>query len=815
MYNKNESVKQIKGTEGKLPRREIQRRCWIVGLILATIGTLVGVCYDAGISSEERVILGSLDEAVQALNDALIRYQDIEASQAAKVEKTMEAKEDSLKKIATLLNQAKTDSRDFKTANEWPTQEKTDASNQSKKDRARKVEDYRKLAEEERSKIAAPPVTPAAETSAPGPIEEQQSVSEQENILPQESSEQAAAAYASAASSDDEFTEDDLFADDIDTPDTGTEAVSTELFDSSGTEGASSSMESAFGDEDWEKHARTLGELLDKGDLSAAGEKLQAFCDLVGDLIATSKGQMKSKDAKTRYDSIKATYEQLSGEVSATLQRSPRSQNIENRVVALLAKADEYLAAFPDATYLEDVHVPIPEPKPVVLVPGEADFSIVTSQEMADSLVRNLVENWLTNYAGASQPVSPQTCENGWHYELQRNGEKQTVDVIVAASTGGAHVYISPQQNLQTAGNYSGDACRTICLDALLFMNAESSRPVMELNDIRKAKKYLMPEGTMDRVASDLFKFNYRSGDVQLTEASAQLPSDGLLAVTYHSRSLFGGNPVSIQYNKPRSCTPDAMSIASRHYLYTFDIVMETLKDDGKQLRESFESYFMGKQEASELISAHGYVPLYAGANLKPTLLTEQSLPVKQILSRLDKNTKAEFGYLDGRATVQGLLLPYPVRFPTDSDSETRCVLRDDDLALLRRMVSENLKELRKKYSKLLVVVTGHTDVRGDRNKKNMPLSRNRAARFLQNSLSADIAKDMITAPEKIDKNQDVAPYKGGDDVMVMSHGCSEDYYIVSEEEARTYGDNQETVDKMYQPDRRANIYVILPADVQ
>ncbi len=860
---KTTTTKSGKGGTQKLTREQIRRRCWIAGLSVAALGLLAWLLHEPKQSDVEKQLLDSCEANMTALSDALSAFQDAEAMQAERVKKELAEREDVVQRIAQLAHRAKELTRDFDVVEECATLEEADKVNESKLNRQKEVASLKTRAQEERNNLAARSAAPA-ETAAPQDPGSTETPAPAENTGEEPAGEEPAGEepvvdenqlFAPPMSWMLADAEVDIFADvlepagdeggnsagagetDSEEPAQGEDAnegdgsTTDDIFgggetggDDSGETGTAPQEEPAgrteepaqtgmFGDVDVKKVASELNALLEKGDLKAAREKLQKFRVDVDTSINNCRSMMKSTPAQTRYNQITNAFTQLSGELDLVLQKTASLPDVAARTTELLKEADEHIASFPNAEFKDAIVVEKPEP--VDLVPGEADFSIVTTEEMADGLVRNLVEQWVKYHAGAANAVETDARPNGWRYVLQRNGETQTVDVIAGGSPTGAHAYISPQQNLQMAAQSGSDKRRTICLDALVFMNADAERPVMKLDDIRKCKKYLMPEGSMDRVAADLFNFVPKAGDVQLNETAPSLPSDGLLVVSYHNRAQYGGKPVSIEYNSPRSCLPDAMNIASRHYLYTFDIVLETLKADTKQLKESFEQYFMEKKDASDLVAVHGYVPLYAGANLTPTLLTDkQHLPVKEILAKLDPQTRSEFGYLSGRSTVKGVLLPYPVRFPTDSDTEKRCVLRDDDLALLKRMVSENLKELKAKYGKLLVVVTGHTDYRGDRNKKNLPLSRGRAARFLDSSLSADIAPEFISRPQNVRNNADIAPYKcDGGDVMVMTHGCSEDYYIISQSEAEMYGKDKATLEKTCQPDRRANIYVILPND--
>ncbi len=820
-------IKKKKPNKSKKSKEEIKRRCWIIGLAAIAMAIILNLIVPDTLSEAEKQVTDKNETYLTTLQEMISAYQDAKLNQEDKANGLLAQKEETLEQISQLVEQAQDLTSDFKESKKWQTDEETAAANESKKQRQQQALQLKDRVEEERGKLYEIKDTAEAaentdnsdaakeeeEKEAPATETEQETPSSEteEDIV--ELDEEFAFIAPRMPWMQDEIAEEYIFEDEESTgeeePETTGESEKELTEKTSDNSEETADLESTLDTDSWKK---TIQKLLAAGDMKGAHKKLLEFYHAIEAEISDTEDQLSSTEAKNVYNnqmgSLSEYYNLLIGGGEGPVD------DIQEQLVKLQQEADALIKEFPDTEYLADeTDTQIPPPGGDPLVPGEADFSIVTTKEIADSLAHKLVEQWVKYYAGAANAVEVDERSNGIRYVLPRNNEKQTVDLITEGSPTGAHVYISPQQNLRMAELARSSNHRTICLDALVFMKADTAKAVMKLDTIRQTKKYLMPAGTMDRVAAELFNFTPKTGDVQLSEFAPALPSDGLLAVTYHNRARFGGQPLGIEYNSPRSCAPDAASIVSRHYLYTFDIVMEKLKDDNKKLRESFEHYFMEEKSASDLIAVRGYVPLYRGVNLTPTLLTNDELPVKAILKKMGNEIRKEFGYLEGRETLKGVLLPYPVRFPTDSDTEKRCVLRDDDLALLKRMVSENLKELKDEYGRLLVIVTGHTDYRGDRVQKNLPLSRNRAARFLQSSLSVDIAPDFISSPTNVRRNSDIAPYKSNDGfVTVMTYGCSEDYYIISEDEAQMYGKDKETLDKICQPDRRANIYVIVPA---
>ncbi|MBE6416478.1 MAG: hypothetical protein E7032_08115 [Akkermansiaceae bacterium] len=849
---------------------QFRRRCWIAALSVIALAILVRILYTPGMTEDDTNLLEKCETYQDPFEQVIGALQDKEAEQAAQASKEMAQRNETLQRIVNLANDAARLTADFKTKVGDSSAPEDTEKNADRNRRRQEALTLKNRAESERRALASLLESSQSSTSATEKDAATAGEHTPEDVQDTAGDEQVEAgddmqAYAPPfiwgavrlANADiyAEYGDYEEFADETDASgESAYEEEDAQDAEGSGEEAeGEGSGEEAEGEgvgvdegtdanldyessstsaasEDVNSLCGRIHELLEKNDLPGARRLLKELRDNLDKFYQNAKAE--SQDANEALEQYRTKFETNKRRVDELLANEPEATDLTEQTKDLLKKADEELTRFETMGKDKDLNYELaykekePEQLPP-LQPGEADFSIVTTKEMADGLVRNLVEQWAKYHSGATNKVESVEYPNGWRYVLQRNGGTQTVDVIDSGSPTGAHVYISPQQNLRMAELARGSSHRTICLDALVFMNADAERPVMKLDDIRRSKKYLMPEGTIDRAAAELFNFVPKAGDVQLNEYAPALPSDGLLAVTYHNRARFGGKPVSIEYNAPRNCLPDATSISSRHYLYAFDIVMETLqklKGAAKELKDSFEHYIVETKDATALVKEHGFVPLYSSAVLEPELLTQDDLPVQDVLEVLEEQNKAALrglGYLSTRSTVKGVLLPYPVRFPTNSDEEKRCVLRDDDLALLKRMVSENLKELQAKYGTLLVVVTGHADVRGRLSEKekqkgkesvNVKLAINRAARFLASSLCADIAPDYVSAPKGVKSNENIKPYTNSDgSLTVMTYGCSDDYYLISKEEAETYGTDKGTLDKVYQPDRRVNIYVIVP----
>ena len=502
------------------------------------------------------------------------------------------------------------------------------------------------------------------------------------------------------------------------------------------------------------------------------------------------------------------------------------SENRDKKCADILANASKVLGEL-EAINIDDIREKIMAEQVTetqelpILKPGEAELSIcVQSKTLADDLVILFLSEWWRSNRVSVTTVSAQ---NGIRYELTKNGESWKTDVIYPSEQmqeQKSHLSFSIASTRNT-----GQIEEIICSDALVFIpqkeeNTEK-KPKMSEEEIKTASK------TWDA------NNNYLGKAVELFfgPTSPQAGEDSLKIDAYHvraekQRALDILMPQGAQEasESRRTLKLNDQSIANQTYAYSFHIRSQK-RADASKYAEEFHKYM---KDNSDFIRKLGFVPYNTQVDTNIQELIEEDFPIERILAfmeklKQDKKIEADIkrtieglGYIEGTGSLRGFEFSFPLFFDTDNDEEMK---RKEEDGSVEEISQEILDRVKKEidetiqglpYDHLMVVVTGHADVRGEE-WYNQNLSQNRAMTLTKAVLAKELQKlkrinDIAYSHKHYEQPEtEEEPEKN---VLILSIGCSSDYHMVSKKENIT----GKAADDYYRRDRRASIFIIVPS---
>lgn len=506
-------------------------------------------------------------------------------------------------------------------------------------------------------------------------------------------------------------------------------------------------------------------------------------------------------------------------------------RSIQQTIESLAAKAYELVASFPLGEGFVPAVVDESLTRPKQLKFGDADLSIGAEGDLGETLVAPLVRAWLgaRGYTITSFYTVARTDGSGkedMRFEVAADGAQKTVDVIcmghedacreAAAPSVGAHMVF------YTGLMKMGGGEEKVCSDALVF--CASGKNSMTMEEIDQASKVLYPAETANGIAASLFGMASDSrASVAKTEAEAEGCGDGsLLLGAYHVMAPKGKSTVSICYPGNRAYEPNIANISTGLYWYTYDVNCHRAAAAWKA--DEFLQYIQKEDAAQRVVEVNHFVPLNTSSCPELIWLSkDQHLPVDRVLNIMDQANFGQhmrYGSLNGASSgsvpmLKGCQLLYPIFFPTGKADGMELDSRADQ-ERLNRTIDAQLRELAR-YEHLVVVVTGHADIRPTPGTGNMGLSLNRADNFLNNILKQAAGRWLAEGSRRgVEKVKGNPPYAKSPakwyvsdegNILVISMGASDLYNLCPK---RAGGDKNE-LDAYYRHDRRAGIFVIVP----
>lgn len=515
----------------------------------------------------------------------------------------------------------------------------------------------------------------------------------------------------------------------------------------------------------------------------------------------------------------------------------PDKNRFQQKIESYNTAADELLADFPTGKdyILAKVN---PDLAPLrVLEFGSGDLSVGAEGDLGEALVAPLVRAWLQQNG---YTFSERKADNGIRLTISDSASNERhVDIITIShadatkeakhSVKGAHiVFYSSGMKLENVEE-------KLCSDAMVIVPVKGQEK-LGLDEIIAAPKYLFAEESPNGIAADLH--GMRSSKAETITSADELlkqPLKKMLIGAYHKlvEQVKPDEMVHIRYPGEHAYAPTFTNIATGQYWYVYDINFHKANTQRGWEKEKL-CQFLLTDAAKGIIKSNNFIPL--GLNECPEIqqLDETSyLPIQEVLARIDAlgfRKKMHYGANHKLIpTLRGCQLPYPINFPTGKADGMQL-----DSNRIKSVVDSDLRKhidlLAKKYTWLVVVVCGHSDVRPFNSMTNEELSQQRADKFLNNIVipathNPEDSSDYILKPDKRGLLKR-GPYisdglkpvttpgtifvNAESNILVTTMGCGTNYALVSE--LKNPGSmSQDEVDEHYRRDRRASIFVIVP----
>lgn len=538
-----------------------------------------------------------------------------------------------------------------------------------------------------------------------------------------------------------------------------------------------------------------------------------------------------NKNARNRIYKIKdRKFDKLEDRVHKLRERYKEGWKSAEDVVYnnMLTKMEERLKGL-NIDRTREIRVKKEEEKPFILTPGQSELCIVApDKQLADSLVIPLFDKWL-NYNNVTTEKKLEDIEKrGVRYILKnKDGDEWKADVVTQPGDEAWNPHLSVSLSKVTEGANVDDA---VCSDALVFFSDREAKALKEEEINQSKKKMADPNDLYLKTAVNLFRFAEPKDNTELLTINLyhKLKQQGSLKEKLVKVKRAGGG---VELN-----VTDAL-IAQQLYAFGFHIRFSLGKDATKYATEFRE--YLKSERASDEIRRLGFVPVSGPQEIMIKELGSDKLPIQAIVRLMeavenDKNVKEELkknirdmGYtLDGRYTVKDNVKPFlgveidncPIFFDT---KDIKTMKLDDhctrSLEDIKKEVADTLAKL-KVRGKLMVIVTGHADVRPSENVSNLDLSRGRARTFLRNAVMEQLKEE-----DQMDKREwkwgkklliardgeNVDNVYSQGDIIMLSIGCSDTMHYASKKENDF--SSEEEKNKYYRIDRRVAVYIIVP----
>lgn len=514
-----------------------------------------------------------------------------------------------------------------------------------------------------------------------------------------------------------------------------------------------------------------------------------------------------------------------------------------------LPSVDEFVAKLNERLELQEIEVKT----------SDQLVTIVCTENRYHSLVKPIVEAWLYKNHNKTAPYVDEVSETRRDFIINNT---ILVRVLIDELAEGSQPEKLAEKNRIVFGaiRYMDNKAKpvgskvtstTICRDALAFYSRKSPLPKVAVSQVlsksRKTKLYLFKEGTPARVLSDLCGVKPKQnqdvcgmhGDIH---SACQTVTDNnmMMVGAYHQRETFKNSgfklvPLSVNVgNKTRGVnvlefSDDKMDIAVFRADYPGDFLQEIqvhYELSGNNAGAVAFAKFVTDAECASLYRQCHYVPMIRSAHeitAPIDKLEKNSLDVTAVIKRLNAIAKAKqrqsvtdvFGYELQDDFLFGKDMGYTMHFSTNSSDATDNIIRPgDDRRNYYKKLGEAIKSLRSEQGKIAIVVVGHTDVRATSAKGgNKTLSQKRAMSYVDKVLKQSELFDEKDRKEILDFN---AFETEGDsyvyvnkkkDVYLITIGSSSDFHT------RTTDNNieGEDIDTWFKPDRRAQLFIIVP----
>lgn len=539
--------------------------------------------------------------------------------------------------------------------------------------------------------------------------------------------------------------------------------------------------------------------LIKKGNPTPVGVALKTSEEVIDSQLAWLKGL---QDSETQFDAV-AYGKELKAQV---------------------ASADRLLQAFPRGDSYRPAHIN-PALAPLRhLSFGMGDLSIGAEGDLARNLVLPLLQGWLktSGYAyslqwvdnGVRCKVTPAPGDIEKNIDIICMTHREALDEVSQASRGAHMVFYADKMKIKGREE-------KICADATVFVPSAGTSGKMTLAEIDSTPKLRLSsepqsgaaeQESADGIAAALFaEFDAVPETQEKMAVLLSAPQRKMLIGAYHSMGALAKAEKLLQicYPGDRAYAPNAINIATGQYWYTYDINCHSgTLAIGWQM-EAFDNYLRGSA-AEPIIRAQHFVPLNKEECPEIRLLTQQDIPVQAVLevmkaAKMENNM--QYGDSSGVTSLRGCQLPYPIYFPT-GESDGMELDNRIDKAILDRGLHRHLDALHGAYTNLIVVITGHADIRGE-SEFNAKLSQKRADNFLGKVLQ-NIGGSLLAPGSGIQpvRKKNKLWYKSAENILVISLGCSTSYNLCP---PLLKDKNGVDVDEYYRKDRRAAIHVIVP----
>lgn len=447
-----------------------------------------------------------------------------------------------------------------------------------------------------------------------------------------------------------------------------------------------------------------------------------------------------------------------------------------------------------------------------ILVPGEAELSIsVQSEPLAHDLVIPFLMKW---WGSDGVSVATVRAQNGIRYELTQEGKSWKTDIIFRSDLAATpHLAFTIDSTKNTHHMEE-----IICSDALVFIPQEqTTKTEMEEEEINRAiKTWDADNNYLGKAVALLFN----QTDPQAGEGGLQIGAYHVLEEKRQALNILRPKHMKeAQSGSERILKLDDQSIANQTYAYSFHI-RSHMEAGASEYARLFCQYMKAHPE---FIKELCFVPFNRQVDQNIHKLEKDTLPIDRILYYMDalymeaqskkdekiSNTIGEMRYSKGISYLRGFQFSFPLFFDTN-DGETMQQEHNGSVGMIQQVILDQVQtEISEKiqalpYEHLMVVVTGHADVRGEE-WYNLKLSQDRAKSLSKAVLTDQLRpfKDIVYAHKQYEY-----PASGKKkDVLILSIGCSTRFCLVSKNNAL----GEKDTDVYYRRDRRASIYIIVP----
>lgn len=507
-------------------------------------------------------------------------------------------------------------------------------------------------------------------------------------------------------------------------------------------------------------------------------------------------------------------------EIEPIRQKLDEADTRSNELLNQFPMGNEYIAAILDPSL-----APLRE-----LRFGEGDLSIAAEGDLGRTLVLPLVSKWLEK---SHYTFTEAEADNGVRLTVADNTQDapRKVDIIKISHADAVKESKQPLKGAHIVF-YSGlmkleNMEEKLCADALVFIPAEGQTRDFELDRVLEEQKCVLPAETPDGIAADLFSLRDSKAETITEEEEEERlkhPLKKLIIGAYHHLINYRTEEqmAHICYPGNRAYAPNVTNIATGQYWYVYDINFHKNSAISGWEQEKLCCFFLG-DDAKEVIRDCHYVPMGTKEIPEIVSLTSKELPVDVVMRRIHAlkfTERMRYGSTVSQETVlRGCQLPYPIFFPTGKANDaTIDSFRTKNV--IDGEMSKHIAALAKNYTWLVVVISGHADIRPFGNgMTNEQLSQERADNFL-NNIVRPAAGDRL----KPDSNGvlDLSPDEIGGEVpgkifitdesniLVTTIGCGDDYAVATAPPEHLKL-SQEEKDARYRRDRRASIHIIVP----